>query len=76
MFRNHSGRYFDEVTTTGGFGHLQKGHGVSFGDIRNNGQQDVFIVLGGAFEGDTAHDALFLNPGNTNHWVTLGLGGS
>jgi hypothetical protein len=75
MFRNHDGKYFDEVTTTGGFGHLQKGHGIAFGDLRNNGQQDVFIVLGGAYEGDTAHDCLFVNPGNTNHWVTLSLQG-
>jgi hypothetical protein len=75
MFRNHDGKYFDEVTTTGNFGHLQKGHGIAFGDINNNGQQDVFIVLGGAFEGDTAHDALFVNPGNSNHWITLGLEG-
>jgi hypothetical protein len=76
MFRNHDGKYFDEVTITGDFGHLQKGHGIAFGDINNNGQQDVFIVLGGAYEGDTAHDALFLNPGNTNHWLTLQLSGT
>jgi len=75
MFRNHNGAYFDEVTTTGDFGHLQKGHGIAFGDLNNNGQQDVFIVLGGAFEGDTAHDALFVNPGNRNHWVNLSLSG-
>lgn len=76
MFRNHDGHYFDEVTTTGDFGHLQKGHGIAFGDLNNNGQQDVFIVLGGAFEGDTAHDALFVNPGTRNHWVTLALSGT
>jgi hypothetical protein len=75
MFRNHNGAYFDEVTTTGDFGHLQKGHGIAFGDINNNGQQDVFIVLGGAVEADTAHDAFFVNPGNSNHWITLQLEG-
>ena len=76
MFRNHDGKYFDEVTTSGDFGHLQKGHGIAFGDINNNGQQDVFIVLGGALEGDTARDSLFVNPGNTNHWITLKLTGT
>jgi hypothetical protein len=75
MFRNHDGKYFDEVTTTGDFGHLQKGHGIAFGDLRNNGQQDVFLVAGGAYEGDTAHDCLYVNPGNKNHWVTLMLTG-
>lgn len=76
MFRNHDGKYFDEVTTTGDFGHLQKGHGIAFGDINNNGQQDVFTVLGGAFEADTARDCLFINPGNKNHWITLMLTGT
>jgi hypothetical protein len=75
MFRNHEGRYFDEVTTTGNFGHLQKGHGIAFGDLNNNGQQDIFEVMGGVYEGDTAHDCLYVNPGNRNHWVTLQLQG-
>ena len=75
MFRNHDGRFFDEVTTTGDFGHLQKGHGIAFGDLNNNGQQDVFAVMGGALEGDTAHDCLYVNPGNHSHWVTLQLAG-
>ena len=76
MFHNHDGKYFDEVTTTGDFGHLQKGHGIAFGDLNNNGQQDVFLVAGGAYEGDTAHDCLYLNPGSKNHWVTLQLTGA
>ena len=75
MFRNHNGKYFDEVSTTGGFAHLQKGHGIAFGDINNNGEQDVFEVMGGADEGDTAHDCLYINPGNKNHWITLNLEG-
>ncbi|MBV9849678.1 MAG: CRTAC1 family protein, partial [Armatimonadetes bacterium] len=75
MFRNHGGRYFDEVTVSGGFGHLQKGHGIAFGDLDNSGQQDVFEVMGGAYEGDTAHDCLYVNPGSHNHWVTLKLEG-
>jgi hypothetical protein len=75
MFRNHDGKYFEEVTTTGDFGHLQKGHGIAFGDLNNNGQQDIFLVAGGAYEGDTAHDCLYLNPGSKNHWVTLQLTG-
>ncbi len=75
MFRNHDGKFFDEVTTTADVGHLQKGHGIAFGSLRNNGQQDVFLVAGGAFEGDTAHDCLFVNPGHDNNWVVLKLTG-
>ena len=75
MFRNHDGKFFDEVTTTGDFGHLQKGHGIAFGDLNNNGQEDIFEVMGGAYEGDSAHDVLYVNPGSRNHWVTLQLEG-
>ncbi len=71
MFRNVNGSRFEEVTTSGGFGHLQKGHGVSFADLNNNGQQDIFTVIGGALEGDSYMNALFENPGNNNHWVVL-----
>lgn len=71
MFRNIEGTLFGEVTASGGFGHLQKGHGVSFADLNNNGHQDIFTVIGGAFEGDVYLNALFENPGNDNNWITL-----
>jgi hypothetical protein len=73
MFRNREGRYFENVTTSGGFGHLQKGHGVAFGDIDNNGNQDVIEVIGGAYTADRFWTALFKNPGHGNHWVKLNL---
>ena len=75
MFRNDGGRRFQDVTTSGGFGHLQKGHGVSFADLDNDGDQDVHVVMGGAYSGDVARNALFLNPGHGNHWITLKLEG-
>ncbi|HUG10185.1 MAG TPA: VCBS repeat-containing protein, partial [Opitutaceae bacterium] len=37
MFRNDGGRRFQDVTTSGGFGQLQKGHGIAFGDLNNDG---------------------------------------
>ena len=75
MFRNAGGEFFQDVTASGGFGHLQKGHGVAFGDIDHDGDQDVYQVLGGAYEGDTFQNALFLNPGHGNNWITLRLQG-
>ncbi|MCC5905315.1 MAG: CRTAC1 family protein [Balneolaceae bacterium] len=71
MFMNVNGEHFEEVTAAGGFGHLQKGHGVSFADINNNGHQDIFTVIGGAFEGDIYMNALFENPGNDHNWIIL-----
>ncbi|MDA8018653.1 MAG: CRTAC1 family protein [Thermoanaerobaculia bacterium] len=76
MFRNAAGRAFQDVTTAGGFGHLQKGHGVSFADLDNDGDQDIFHVLGGAYSGDVYQNALFLNPGHGNRWITLRLEGT
>jgi hypothetical protein len=75
MFRNAGGKLFQDVTTSGGFGHLQKGHGIAFGDLDNDGDQDIYAVLGGAFMGDVYQNALFENPGHGNHWITLKLQG-
>lgn len=75
MFRNAAG-HFQEITTSGGFGHLQKGHGIGFGDIDNDGDQDVHAVMGGAYSGDIAANVLFENPGNDHHWIKLILEGT
>ncbi len=76
MFQNVDGARFEEVTASGGFGHLQKGHGVAFGDIDHDGDQDIYQVMGGAFEGDLAQNTLFENPGHDNAWVILSLEGT
>ncbi|NGP77020.1 CRTAC1 family protein [Balneolaceae bacterium YR4-1] len=75
MFRNNAGKNFQEVTTSGGFGNIQKGHGVSFADLDHDGDQDIFMVMGGALKGDTYLNLLFENPGHDNHWLTLDLEG-
>ena len=74
-FRNASGRFFQDVTTSAGMGHLQKGHGVSFADLDNDGDQDVYHVVGGAYEADRFRNALFENPGHGNHFLVLKLEG-
>jgi hypothetical protein len=75
MFRNAEGKYFQDVTTSGGFGHVQKGHGVAFADLDNDGDQDIFENIGGAYEGDNYRSVLFENPGHVHHWITLRLEG-
>lgn len=73
MLLSQGGQTFADVTTAGGFGHLQKGHAIAFADIDNDGDQDVFAEMGGAFPGDTAINALFRNVGFDNHWLTVKL---
>ncbi|NYF78310.1 CRTAC1 family protein [Granulicella arctica] len=75
MFRNHGGESFQDITTSGGFGNLQKGHAIAFGDLRGTGNEDVFEEMGGALPGDTFQSVLYRNPGHGNHWITLSLEG-
>lgn len=69
------GRRFREVTSAAGLGHVGKGHAVSFGDVDGDGDQDVHVVFGGAYEGDVYRNALFENPGHGHGWITLRLEG-
>ncbi len=76
MFRNANGKAFQDITTSGGFGNLQKGHGVAFADVENRGHEDVFEEMGGAFVGDTYPSSLYRNPGHPGHSITLQLQGA
>jgi hypothetical protein len=75
LFRNADGRSFQDVTSAADLGSLQKGHGVAFADLRGSGFEDVFEEMGGAQPGDIYQSALYRNPGNANHSITLALEG-
>ena len=77
MYLNKAGEKFEDVTFSGGFGHIQKGHAVGFGDLDMDGDQDIYAVMGGAYEGDNFQNVLFENPmGNENNWINIVLVGT
>ena len=76
MYRSRGGQGFDNVTYGGGLGHLQKGHAIAFADLDNDGDQDVFAQMGGAYPGDGFGNAVFRNPGFGNRWIRIDLVGT
>ena len=76
MFLNIEGKKFADVTSSSRLGNLQKGHGVSFADFDNDGDQDIYIEMGGAYPGDAYQNSLYVNPGqNENHFIKISLEG-
>ena len=76
LLRNLGGEKFEDVSSSAGIAHLQKGSAAAVGDVDGDGDEDILQVLGGEVPGDIFPRALFLNPGNANHWLTLNLVGT
>lgn len=77
MFRNDNGTGYVEVTSAARVGHLQKGHGISFADLNNDGYPEIYAQMGGAYESDGFQDALYENPASWGTgWITLDLTGN
>ena len=77
VYLNQKGEKFVDITYASGFGHIQKGHAIGFGDFDMDGDQDIYAVMGGAFEGDVFGNILYENPiGNKNNWIHIILEGT
>jgi hypothetical protein len=77
MLRNLGGTAVGDATVASGLGHFQKGHGVAFGDVDNDGDQDIYAQLGGWYTDDRYFNALFRNDGDAgaNRRIALRLVG-
>ena len=77
FFHNNGNGTFTDLTNFVGFARPgNKGHGVGFVDIDNDGDLDVFAQLGGHYPGDHTYNAFYRNlKGNRNHWLEVDLRG-
>jgi hypothetical protein len=75
LLHNVAGKYFEDITQQTRTSTLQKGHGVSFCDMDNDGDNDIYEDIGGLFDSDIGNNVLFENPGNGNNFIGLLLKG-
>lgn len=75
LYHNNGDGTFTDVTFAAGVGHLQKGHGISFGDLDRDGDMDIHLQAGGFFPGDRFGNVLFVNPMAPAHFVVVKLSG-
>lgn len=76
MLKNVEGRRWANVTTTSRLGHLQKSHGIAIGDMDRDGDQDMYVELGGLYMGDYFWNALYENNLEQKlKWVNIKLEG-
>ena len=70
------GERFRDATFAAGVGHLQKGNGVAFGDLDDDGDLDLACQVGGWYQDDSFGDVLFENPGAAGHWLAVDVRGT
>jgi hypothetical protein len=75
LLHNVKGKYFEDITLQTRTGNLQKGHGVAFCDIDNDGDEDIYEDVGGFYKSDIGNNILFENPGSGNNYIGLLLEG-
>jgi tetratricopeptide (TPR) repeat protein len=78
FFRNNGDGTFTDLTGHVGFARPgNKGHGVCFIDLDEDGGLDVYAQLGGHYPGDHAANAFYRNlKAHENRWLQVDLAGT
>lgn len=73
---NRCGKTLRNITSAFGLGSIQKGHGILFLDVDNDGDQDLYSNLGGMWPGDKWPNQLFINSSKHDYsWTKIRLRG-
>ncbi|HEU0118913.1 MAG TPA: FG-GAP-like repeat-containing protein [Bryobacteraceae bacterium] len=78
LFRNRGDGTFIDVTALTNFARPgNKGHGVSFIDLDEDGDLEIYAQLGGHYQGDHARNAFYENrSGSRGNWLEIDLTGA
>lgn len=75
LFLNQRDGTFVDITQAAGVGNLGKGHGATFADFDQDGDQDLYAGLGGHYDGDVWPNSLYRNEGGGGHFLAVELVG-
>jgi tetratricopeptide (TPR) repeat protein len=76
FYLNNGNGSFTDVTFAVGLGNVGKGHGITFVDLDDDGDLEIYAPEGGFWHGDPFPNALYLNEQTTgNHWLHVDLVG-
>jgi len=76
FYANNGNGTFTDVTFAVGLGNVGKGHGVTFVDLDEDGDLEIYAPEGGFWHGDPFPNAFYLNKQSTgNHWLHVDLVG-
>lgn len=75
LYTNNGDGTFTKVESGAPATDLSWSYGCAFGDYDNDGFEDLAVATT-AFNGTDAHDFLYHNDGNSNHWITIKLVGT
>lgn len=74
-FQSRGDGSFEDRAAAAGIDALLYTMGMNVADLDNDGDQDVYEDMGGAYDGDWYPNVLYENPGHGRHWATLRLKG-
>ena len=71
MFLNRGDGTFADISRAAGVANLGKGHGATFADYDEDGDQDLYAGLGGHYDADLWANALYRNDGPAGRSISV-----